>query len=143
MTLKRESGFWPKIISGSWVICPPIIIDEEFIKISIIIKDKFEDIYKKWSKIIDKIEVISINNLHNVPEQLDLQTRQVLRNTHPYPYFPIKQHEIALFATRKGYYKSPKKISAEELAAHFNISISAVNEHLRKAEKTAMHYLFS
>ena len=63
--------------------------------------------------------------------------------THPFPNFPVKQHEIALYATRNGYYDTPRKIGAKELATHFNISISAVNEHLRKAEKTTMHYFFS
>jgi len=142
MTLKRDNGFWPKILSGSWVISPPIIIDEEFITISIIVKDNFKDIYKKWSKIIDKINILSIKTIKDNPDDLDLKTRQILRNTQPYPYFPAKQHEISSYATRKGYYNFPRKISAEELAKHFNISVTAINEHLRKAERTSMHYFF-
>ena len=140
MTMKRNKGFWPKIISGNWVINPPIIIDEKFLKITIITRDKFEEVYKKWSQLIDKIEVVAIQN---VPEEFDLQKQQILRHSQPYPRFPLKQFEIATYATRNGYYTSPKKISAEEIASHFSISISAVNEHLRKAEKTVMHYFFS
>lgn len=143
MTLKRDQGFWPKIISGSWVISPPIIIDENSIKISILVKDNFDEIYQKWSKIIDKIKIIAINQIENIPGENDIRNRQIIRTAQPFPHFPSRQYEIALFATRNGYYETPKKVSARAIAENFGISISAVNEHLRKAERITMNYFFS
>ena len=142
LKLHRDKGFWPKRISGNWTIIPPIIIDKKYVKENLLIRDSFDEVYKAYSKYIKNLEIIAINKVENNTDLLDLQSQQILQNVQPYPHFPKRQHEITLYATRHGYYESPKKISAEELAKKFNISISAINEHLRKAEQTAMKYFF-
>ena len=53
-----------------------------------------------------------------------------------------KQQEIISFAVKKGYFEIPRKISSKEISNHFDISISAVNEHLRKIEKRIFNHLF-
>ena len=53
-----------------------------------------------------------------------------------------KQKEIILFATRRGYFEIPRKISSKKISEHFQISTSAVNEHFRKIEKRIFNYLF-
>ena len=143
MRLHRDNGFWPKIISGNWTIIPPIIIDEKYVKETLLIRENFDEVLKNYSKFLKDLEIIAISKIENILNLPDIQTHQIFRNIQPFPHFTQRQHEIALYATRHGYYESPKKIKAEALAAHFNISISALNEHLRKAERTAMRYFFS
>lgn len=143
LKLHRDKGFWPKSLSGNWTIIPPIIIDKKYVKETLLIRDSFENVYKTYSKYIKNLEIIAINNVENKSELLDLQSQQILQNFQTFPHFSKRQNEIALYATRLGYYESPKKVSAEALAEKFNISISAINEHLRKAEQTAMKYFFS
>jgi predicted DNA binding protein len=60
----------------------------------------------------------------------------------PYPTFTDRQREIASYAVRNGFYQSPKKISAQAIANEKNISVSAVNEHLRKVERVTMDFFF-
>ncbi len=143
MKLRKEHGFWPKRISGNWTIIPPIIIDEKYVRETLLIRDNFDEIFKTYSKLLKGMEIIAINKVENIHDRPDLHSNQILKNFQPLPHFPQKQHEVALYATRHGYYHSPKKIKAEVIAKKFNISISAVNEHLRKAERTAMRYFFS
>ncbi len=143
MKRHKDKGFWPKRISGNWTLIPPIIIDKKYVKETLLVRENFDEIFKNYSKFLKDIEIIAINNIQNVSDRPDFQENQILRNVQPYPYFPYKQHEIALYAARHGYYESPKKIKAKKLAEKFDISISAVNEHLRKAERTAMQYFFS
>ena len=60
----------------------------------------------------------------------------------PSPNFTKRQREIAFFAAKQGYFKSPKKINAEKIAQHFKISVSAVNKHLKNTRNIAMEYFF-
>lgn len=143
MKHRNDKGFWPSLMSDSWTILPPIIIDEKYIKETLLIKTNFEEVYKEYSKIIKNLEVVAINEIHHISEEHVLQKKQLVPNWQPFPLFTARQQEIATYATRHGYYKSPKEISADSLAEKFNISISAVNEHLRKAEQVAMRYFFS
>ena len=53
-----------------------------------------------------------------------------------------KQQDIISFAAKKGYFEIPRKISSQEISKHFDISISAVNEHLRKIERRIFNHLF-
>ena len=60
----------------------------------------------------------------------------------PYPKFTKRQIDIATYAARRGYFKIPKKISGKEIADHFKISETAVNNHLKRARNVAMEYFF-
>lgn len=60
----------------------------------------------------------------------------------PFPSFTSRQKEVASFAAKNGYFRSPKGITAKKIARNFGISITAVNKHLKKAENLAMEYFF-
>jgi predicted DNA binding protein len=131
---KSENGFWPTLEQGPWAIIPPISIDPESITLTLIADEKFlPKIYKLMSKISKKMKILAISNIDSTDpiDQKEL------------PRFTSRQREIAKFAVRKGYLESPKKIQASEIAAHFGISVSAINEHVRKVERIALEYFFS
>ncbi|MHA1792838.1 MAG: helix-turn-helix domain-containing protein [Promethearchaeota archaeon] len=130
-----EMGFFPPEIAkiGSWAIIPPIIIDEKLVKFTLLSDDaRISEIHDLLSTFDPDFQVLASRFLRNSLSQIGL----------PFPDFTQRQKEIATYAVRKGFYESPKRISALEISRHFNISESAVNEHLRKARKLAMEYFF-
>ena len=64
------------------------------------------------------------------------------RSAIPFPEFTKRQKDIATYAAKLGYFNSPKNISASKIAEHFDISVSAVNKLLKKAENMAMEFFF-
>ena len=58
------------------------------------------------------------------------------------PRLTNRQKEILVFATRKGYFKVPKQILTQQIAEHFQISSSAILNHIQKAEKSIMEFFF-
>ncbi len=48
----------------------------------------------------------------------------------PFPEFTIHQKEITSYAAKHSYFNSPKRISTNKIAEHFEISVSAVNKLL-------------
>lgn len=53
-----------------------------------------------------------------------------------------RQLEIVEYAVATGYFDLPRKVTAENLADHLGISVSAFNEHIRKVERTILNTLF-
>jgi predicted DNA binding protein len=143
MKHRNDRGFWPSFMSDAWTIIPPIILDAQYVKETLLIKGSFEEIFKEHSKIIRNLEIVAINEVQTISDRSDFSGTSIVLNRYPHPHFSERQQEIALYAARHGYYEFPKIISAEALADKFNISISALNEHLRKVERTAMLYFFS
>jgi predicted DNA binding protein len=45
-----------------------------------------------------------------------------------------RQHEVFQLARQKGYYATPKRTSATDLASHLDISTATLHEHLQKVE---------
>jgi predicted DNA binding protein len=131
---KSEAGFWPKLEPGPWAIIPPISIDAESIVLTLISDEPFlELLYNMISKHATSFKILAINDM----------TEDLNGHTSKSPNFTDRQREITKYAVRMGYYNSPKRISAESIAGYFGISVSAMNEHLRKAERQAMEYFFS
>jgi predicted DNA binding protein len=131
---KITQGFWPEIMrKENFAIIPPIQMDPEYIKATIIISETIADQLENVAKLIKTFEIL-VNT--NVQSQHDVSAQ-------PLPHYTERQREIATYAMRQGFYESPKKISAEQIAEHFKISVSAMNEHLRKAERIAMAYFFA
>lgn len=52
------------------------------------------------------------------------------RSAMPFPEFTIHQKEITSYAAKHSYFNSPKRISTNKIAEHFEISVSAVNKLL-------------
>ena len=137
MKQRNDIGFWPLLLSGPWAIIPPISVDADAIVTTIITRKEFiqrkEGLFEILQKFTKSFEILAINDLQKALE----------RFTHPTPSFTERQREIATFAMRNGFFELPKKISADEIAKKFGISVSAVNDHIRKVEKIVMKYFFS
>ncbi|MEJ2279991.1 MAG: helix-turn-helix domain-containing protein [Candidatus Lokiarchaeota archaeon] len=58
------------------------------------------------------------------------------------PKLTTRQKQIMIFATRNGYFKIPKQISTKRIAEHFQISTSAILNHIQKAERSIMEFFF-
>jgi predicted DNA binding protein len=82
---------------------------------------------------VEHIDILGINDAHGT----------LKKYATPLPRFTTRQREIATYAFRHGFFETPRKIAAEELAKHFQISVSAINEHLRKIDYLTMKFFFS
>ncbi len=135
-----ESGFWPVLKeSGPWALIPPISVDQEYILLTIVApKEYVQNLFQMVNLFTNDYSVLAVERMDNVD-----RIEEMLGITNlPYPTFTDRQREIATYAVRNGFYKSPKKITAQEIAEEKGISVSAVNEHLRKVERVAMDFFF-
>ncbi|TFF85005.1 MAG: hypothetical protein EU551_04735 [Promethearchaeota archaeon] len=133
----NPSGFFPIIDSpGPWAFLFPIHASRDFILLNIISREDYiPNLYETLSKYTDSYKIVAVRDLKNI--------NQILNQKYlPSPNFSKRQNEIASYAAKNGYFKSPKEISANKISKHFQISISAVNNHIRKAENKAMEYFF-
>lgn len=128
-------GFFPLPIpeQTSWAIVPPVTMTPESITFNLLAEEsllpKIHDIISSFGS---EITVLALDDLRN-----ELRGTRMLT-----PAFTDRQREITSYAVHHGFFKLPKQITAGQIAAHFNISISAVNEHLRKARQIALEYFF-
>jgi predicted DNA binding protein len=130
---RNKSGFWPKLLTGSWALMPPLILDPDAVVFSVIIKDD-DHLYAIMNqlKMFESMQLLAVANMDEMAAN-SMSTMPRLTN---------RQKEVMTYATRKGYFKMPKQISTERVAEHFQISASAILNHVQKAEKTIMEYLF-
>jgi len=130
----NQTGFHPFLFNSDVAMIPPIEIDPESVKLSFIASEEnLPKIIQNLPAIVKKYEIIAVTDAQSTPETIG----------QAYPGFTARQREIATYAFRNGFFESPKKITAEEIAAKFDISVSAVNDHVRKIEKIVMKYFFS
>jgi len=135
----RDDGFWPAFLPGAWALIPPIVIDHEYILLTLVApKEYVQNLFQMVKRYTSDYSVLAVERMDNVDRIEEL----LGVNNVPYPTFTDRQREIATFAVRNGFYKSPKKISAQVIADEMGISVSAVNEHLRKVERVGMDYFF-
>jgi hypothetical protein len=141
MKQNRKEGFWLFFEPGPWAFVFPINVDEESIILSVFIKEEYintiKDLLQKLTQKSEGYEVLAQSTTKSLEDLEGLGMPSL-----SYPNFSERQMQIATFAARKGYFESPKKISAEEIASNFGITVSAVNENLRKAEHLSMKYFF-
>lgn len=133
MKQKRALGLWTVIPSGPWSLIPPLYIDKKTIVLNFITTQKFA--------------VFLFNAIKTYTNDYKiLATESMKENSLPksslVPLLTNRQHEIAKYAIEHGYYEQPRKCSAENMAKHFNISVSTLNEHLRKIERASMYFLY-
>jgi predicted DNA binding protein len=134
MKQRNDSGFWPYLLSENWAIVPPISVDEEAITITIITReDNLSGFFDAIQSQVNKFEVLVISDAQHALERFGTAL----------PRFTARQREVATYAVRHGFFEHPKKTSSQEIANQFGISVSAVNEHLRKVEAVVMRYFFS
>ncbi len=113
------------------IIDSPYILDGNRILVSIITDKKnidqfFESVDYLFS---EDVEILSISNMHIDYKHLFLKLTE-------------RQKEIIFYAVLNGYFEIPRKIEASEIADHFNISQSALYEHLRRIDIKIYHSIF-
>lgn len=76
--------------------------------------------------------------LQSLPETLDISIEQVGQYTpggrNAISKLTDRQREIFQAAMDAGYYEIPRQVTQQEIAAEFEVTVSTVDEHLRKAE---------
>jgi len=133
MKQRNDLGFWPLLISGSWGLIPPLSVDPHSIMISIIVKEEnMQSLFEALDKYTQDSELLAVTDVVNAMEKVGV----------PLPSFTGRQHEIMAYATRHGYFDIPRKCSTEKIAEKFGVSVAAINEHMRKVERTVMRYFF-
>jgi len=135
----KTSGFFPIIDSGPWAFLFPIHVSQDVLLINIISQKEYvEKLFKILSSITESYEILAMTDV----DKLDKFDNSLWRSAIPFPEFTKRQKDIAFYAAKYGYFKSPKKITASKIAEHFGISVTAVNKLLKKAENTAMEFFF-
>jgi len=133
MKQRNTAGFWPALLSGSWALIPPITIDSELVLFSVIAKEDAKlNIILNQLKMFKSIKVLAISKV----DEMTSSTPSAM------PRLTNRQREILAFATRHGYFEMPKQVSTKQIADNFDISPSAVINHVQKAEKAIMKFLF-
>jgi len=139
MDQNREKGFFPIFDSGPWALLFPIHVSKDVVLVNIISQNNYvNNLFDILSSFTENYKILGMMDLNNI-NQID---EDLWKISLPFPKFTKKQEEIASYATKMGFFKTPKQITAEEIAKHFNISESAVNKHLRKVISKAMEYFF-
>ncbi len=135
----RDDGFWPAFLPGAWALIPPILIDHDYILLTLVApKEYVQNLFQMVKLYTSDYSVLAVERMDNVERIEEL----LGVSTIPFPTFTDRQREIASYAVRHGFYQSPKNISAQAIADEKGISVSAVNEHLRKVERVVMDYFF-
>ncbi|MHA1326751.1 MAG: helix-turn-helix domain-containing protein [Promethearchaeota archaeon] len=109
----------------------PILINKDDIIIPYIsLRNNIDKVCEKIKKVMgNDYEILNISKFSMTEDDI-------------YSLLTGRQLEIAIQATRKGYFDIPRRITAKELAKEFNISKSALTEHIRKVKKIIFHAIF-
>ena len=132
MKQRNTSGFWPEFLSESFALIPPIVFDPDAVIFEVIAKDDDINNILSQHKIFKSMQLLSVSNIDET----------ISHSMNAMPRLTNRQKEIMIFANRNGYFKIPKQISTKKIAEHFQISSSAVLNHIQKAERTIMEYFF-
>jgi len=133
------TGFFKLLNPGPWAIIFPLVITPQLILLNILAEeDTLSGLYDLLSQFSDHFKVISTENIDN----LSNQSSKMQGFPVPWPKFSTRQKEISAYAASNGYFNTPKRITGEEIAAHFGLSITTINEHLRNAQNIAMKFFF-
>lgn len=129
---------WPeelrKLFEDSELIMnAPINIDVENNSISVSFisdQEKIERIYKELDRIGNNYKILNVST--KLPPNIE----------NIFMLLTDRQREIIFFAVENGYYEIPRKINTNDLANKFQMSQSAISEHLRKIERIVFSSIF-
>ena len=139
MNQNKTSGFFPIVDSGPWAFLFPIHVSQEVLLINIISQNEYVNkLFDVINSFTEKYKIIGMTDL----DKIDEVDQMIWKSAIPFPKFTKRQQEVASFAAKKGFFKIPKKISAIQIANHFEISESAVNRLVKSARNLAMEYFF-
>lgn len=99
-----------------------LLLVEIHYRLRVFLLDKFEEFQLQY-----KLKSVKDYNKFEGIKDTDLTDRQT---------------EIVSTAFELGYYNNPRKIGSDKLAEIFEITQPTLLEHLRKAEKKIMRYVF-
>ncbi|MCK5346450.1 MAG: helix-turn-helix domain-containing protein [Candidatus Heimdallarchaeota archaeon] len=137
MKQKLKTG-WIPFENGPWAFLFPILVSPTDVFITYIIQDEFVDEVKTQ---LEKF-THGIGGYHVLAQTSVNPKTQTGLNSMPVPNITDRQREIGTYATRHGFFHSPKRITAKEIGNHFQISESAVNHNLRRIQHSLMQYFF-
>jgi len=127
---------WPKqtkefLSRLDLIIDPPIILDNDRLLVNVITDSKnIDEMIESLDLFYDKkLEILSISHIQLNDENLFLKLTD-------------RQKEIIYYTVQHGYFEIPRRINTKKIANHFNISRSALYDHLRKIERTIYHSIF-
>jgi len=132
MKQRNNSGFWPAFLSKSFALIPPLIFDQDAIIFGLIAKDDDINTVLTEHEIFKSMQLLSVANVDE----------NIMNSMNMMPRLTNRQKQIMIFATRNGYFKIPKQISTKTIAEHFQVSPSAILNHIQKAERSIMEYFF-
>lgn len=127
----NSNGFTEILDNFDFILDFPIILNQKGAIVPMIAPPQhLKKILNQASKIVGK--GFKILEISTIKPNLDFL----------YSLLTKKQIEIMNYAASKGYFEIPRKITSKEIAEKFNISTSALNEHLRKVERKINNFLF-
>ena len=128
MYQNKTTGFFPVIDSGPWALVFPIFTSKEFLLINIIAQNEYiPKLLQIISSFTESYKIIAMTNVNKANKIDDIIGKYAIH----FPDFTKRQKEVASFAAKNGYFRSPKRITANKIAENFGISITAVNRHLK------------
>jgi predicted DNA binding protein len=127
--IKQTKNFLDRL---DLIIDPPIILDQDRLLVSIMTESKNVDEFVNTLNHFYKgeLEILSISHIPLNYENLFLKLTD-------------RQKEIVYYAVHHGYFEIPRRISSKRIANHFEITRSALYDHLRKIERTIYLSIFN
>lgn len=133
------TSFFKMLEPGPWAIIFPLNIIANVVFLNILAEEEIlTRLYDLLGQFSQQFKVISTETV----KDFYTKNAKIQDMPKPWPRFSPRQKEITAYAAMKGYFNSPKEISGEEIAAHFKLSITTINEHLRNAQNLAMKFFF-
>ena len=132
MKQRNNSGFWPAFLSKSFALIPPIVFDPDAVIFGVIAKEEELNSVLTQHELFKSMQLLSVSNIDET----------IANSMNIMPKLTNKQKKIMIFATRNGYFQIPKQISTDKIADHFQVTNSAILNHIQKAERSIMEFFF-
>ncbi len=125
---EKEDKFHEILTDFSVLLDYPLVITQDYLEISLI---GDESLLEQISSYLSpkKYEVLKIADI--TPEKKSIKALLTKR-----------QFEVIEYAVRNGFFELPRRISSKHIAKHFNFSVSAFNELLRRVERKMFNLFF-
>jgi predicted DNA binding protein len=133
--IAEEERFYELLFAAELYHPAPVMIKEGYEEWYIASFDRklLEGVIKEIEKWKDKFPEFTLHTLAKINLN-DIYFPKIM------PKLPEKQKEAFDLALRKGYYTWPRKVGLGGLAREMKVSISTVQEHLRKAESKLLPF---
>ncbi|MHA1270968.1 MAG: helix-turn-helix domain-containing protein [Candidatus Helarchaeota archaeon] len=130
---QRKNKFHELISDFDLLLHYPLIFTRNCLKISVISSEyQLRSVINFFNQYVSKenFKILSIMPIKSNINSL-------------YSVLTPKQFEIMKYAVKNGFYEIPREINVNQISKTFNISVSAVHEHIRKAERSIFRTIFN